>query len=455
MTLTATPDHRTLDAPSSSARLLAGIGRPGLPDLHQHLRVHGPLDLPNRRAHKAWGERLVLELRRSGLTGRGGAGFPTAEKVAAATRHWRRPVVVVNAMESEPASSKDWLLTAAAPHLVLDGAEVLARLVNAVSVALCVSEANPQGARCLALALDQRARAGQSSAAIEIHQPPERYVAGEESSLIHWLEGGPAIPLFRRNGPGSLTLGGRPVLVDNAETVSHLALIARHGARWFKTAGTPAGVPDTDAWGAAGTLLATVSGAVRAPGVFEVPVGLPLQSLLGHAGALQGAPGVLLGGYGGTFVPAHLLGTPLAPEPLRRLSDTLGVPASLGTGGVLVLSPEGCPMAEAALITRWMAAESAGQCGPCVFGLPALAEDLEVVAFGRASRNDVARLHHHLQVLPGRGACKHPDGVARMARSALAAFPRHLEEHLAFGPCSGARQPPVAQLPAHTARVRP
>ena len=430
-------------------RLLAGLRPPGsAPDLEHHHRVHGRLPQPDRRSRSDWSTRLLAEVDSAGLTGRGGGGFPTSRKIAALRKSWRRPAVVVNGMDSEPAAGKDWLLTTGTPHLVLDGASTLAHLVNAASVTVCVSEARPDAARGLSIAIGQRAQAGVDPVAIEVRQPPDRYVAGEESSLVHWLDAGVARPLFRRQGPSDLALVGRPVLVANAETVSHLALIARHGSRWFRDAPRELGLDVPPSWGAAGTMLASVSGAVRTSGIFEVPVGLRLDRLLDFVGAPTQTPGVLLGGYGGTWLPPEALGTPMAPEPLRRLADTFGISAALGAGVVLVLPPGSCPLAETARITRWMAAENAGQCGPCVFGLPALAEDLEALASGTLRGEGFAQLRHHLEVVSGRGACRHPDGVVRMVRTSLTAFAPHVQEHVAKGPCQGVATPGVAPLPS-------
>jgi len=187
-------------------------------------------------------------------------------------------------------------------------------------------------------------------------------------------------------------------------------------------------------------MLVTVTGAVAAPGVFEVPLGTALSTILRSADAAPVA-GVLVGGYAGAWVPADRVGTAYAPGPLAEVG------AIVGPGVVVALDQAGCPLAETARVARWMAGEGAGQCGPCVFGLPAVADDLVELASGRASRAVADRLWNRLGLVEGRGACRHPDGVARMARSALTAFPEHLDRHLRHGPCPGARRPSVMTLP--------
>ncbi len=185
-----------------------------------------------------------------------------------------------------------------------------------------------------------------------------------------------------------------------------------------------------------------MTGAVEAAGVFEIPLGLPLERLLEHTGAPRRPAGVLVGGYGGTWLAPEQLGVALDHDDLGRLG------ASLGPGAIVVLPPGRCPMAEVARLTAWMAAESAGQCGPCVFGLAAVAEDVEVLAFGHPGPEDLDRLRRRLSLVEGRGACRHPDGVAAMVSSALWAFTDHLRGHLTRGPCEGVSAPSVLRLPS-------
>ncbi len=423
-----------VDAPADAARLLAGFDRPGHgPGLAIHEHVHGPLPLPDRRGTRDWAQHLFTSIDRSGLTGRGGAGFPTARKLATVGTARRRPVVVVNATEGEPASRKDWVLSTAAPHLVLDGADIVARALRADSVNVCVPRNRPEAARSCADAIGERARtSGRAAVPIEVAQPPDRYVAGEESGLVHWLDGGEATPTFRPDRPAILRLHGRPVLVDNAETLAHVALIARFGPEWFRSIGAPE---------APGTALVTISGAVQSPGVFEVPLGTPVRSVLAGAGAPEHRGAVLLGGYGGSWLAAGDLSTPWGDPWLRPLGCSVGA-------GVMVALPEGaCGLAETARVARWMAGESAGQCGPCVFGLPSVAEDLEQLAFRRASGHGVQRLRARLDLIAGRGACRHPDGVVRLVQSALRAFAADVDHHLRHGPCHGAHRPGALSFP--------
>ncbi|MCX3059029.1 NADH-ubiquinone oxidoreductase-F iron-sulfur binding region domain-containing protein, partial [Streptomyces beihaiensis] len=372
----------------------------------------------------------------AGLTGRGGAGFPTARKLRAVAGRRGRAVVVVNAMESEPAGRKDQLLLAVAPHLVLDGAVLAAAAVGAGTVHVCLPRDRAAQYRQVSAALDERRRARLDPVTLRLHALPHTYVSSESTSLVRWLGGGPARPQGSPPRSHERGVDRRPTLVNNAETLAHLALVARYGPDWFRQAGT-ADEP--------GTLLVTVSGAVAAPGVLETALGTPVGTVIDRAGGPAEPIGaVLLGGFAGTWLPAPLLDTPLAHRDL----DPLG--AAPGAGILVALPRSACGLRETARILAYLAAQSARQCGPCVFGLPAVAEDFGALAAGRADPGLLPRLRRRTGLLPGRGACRHPDGAARLAASALRTFADDVDHHLTHGACPGVLRPPHLPVPAAT-----
>jgi NADH:ubiquinone oxidoreductase subunit F (NADH-binding) len=379
-----------------AVRLLTGL-RPGRAlTLDEHLAAYGRPG-PARD--------LVGEIEAARLWGRGGAAFPTAAKLRAVAARRGRPVVVVNGAEGEPLSGKDKLLLRALPHLVLDGAVALAGALGATDVVIAHSTAARAEQDALDLALAERVRRGlHPRLSISRAAVPDTYVAGQETALVSFLNGGPALPAFTPPRPFERGVGGRPTLVVNAETVAQAALVARHGAAWF-----------TDAE----TALFTVSGAVGRPGVYEAPVGTPLARLVADAGGLTRAPrAVLVGGYAGAWIDAREARTlTLDEDALRRAGGTLGV------GAVAVLAEGECGICETARIVRYLADESAGQCGPCVHGLAAMADRLERPGPG------VELLRRWAGDVAGRGACRHPDGAARLVASALTVFRRGLEGH--------------------------
>ncbi len=394
-------------APTDGLRLLP---RPSTTDLRSHLSRYGTAP--------AAGAGLIDEVEKAGLTGRGGAGFPTAAKLLAVMAGRRRPIAVANGTEGEPASAKDKVLLVTAPHLVLDGVELVADLLGADQAILCVDRAWPAVHAAVEAARAERATSG--CGAVHLFDAPDRYVSGEESALVHWLNGGEARPAFVPPRPFERGVDGRPTFISNVETYAHLALIARFGAQWYRALGSDA---------APGTTLLTVAGAVANPGVCEAPGGSTLRSVIEAAG---GAPGgvqaVLLGGYFGTWIPGGAVDQAvLDPGWLAAYR------ASMGCGMVAVLPERFCPLVEVSRITRWLADQNAGQCGPCVHGLPAVADTVDAILAGRYGAAD--RAESLLGLVRGRGACKHPDGVSRFVSSSLQTFSDHIHHHEDHGRC--------------------
>jgi NADH:ubiquinone oxidoreductase subunit F (NADH-binding) len=369
---------------------------------------------------------LLEELEASGLTGRGGAAFPTARK-ARLIREQRghNKFVVVNAMEGEPASHKDLTLLSTHPHLVLDGAEYLASIVGAQNIAVCVARDNPTVVNHVERALHERTRRSLRGPKLEMHTPPWRYVAGEESALVHWLDDNESLPQFRPTRPHVLRIGHAPVIVDNAETCANMGLIGRYGAAWFRGVGT-ANSP--------GSALVSVTGAVERPTVLEVALGTPLRVILKSASADPDPQALLLGGYGGSWLEGSHLDLVYCNEALAPQG------VSTGAGVIVVLPRSACGIVETLRVVRWMANESARQCGPCAFGLPAIAEDLNHLA--HPSRDPLSahkQLEERLGQIDGHGACRHPDGVVRFVRSALVTFAEDFSRHANGLACAGSR----------------
>jgi NADH:ubiquinone oxidoreductase subunit F (NADH-binding) len=414
----------------SSSRVLAGWHETGRADLGAHISVYGQLALP-RRGHHQFAERILDEIRNSGLTGRGGASFPAARKWDS-IRGSRNPLLVVNAMEGEPASGKDRALLSGTPHLVLDGAQVTALATGAREIAVCVADDNPRGVEPVQFALAERSSAGLGGVPVRVLRPPATYVSGEESALVGWIAGGDAKPTFRKDKATPLVVRGSPALVHNAETLAHVALIARYGSEWFRAVGMP---------DAPGTSLVSASGALERPGVYEVALGTPVGQILHAAGLRAPLAAVLMGGYGGTWLHPELQDVRYAPGPLAAAGSAMGA----GVLGALPVSS--CGVAETARIATYMAQQSAGQCGPCVYGLPAVADDLMALARGEGDRSSLSRLRARLDVVAGRGACRHPDGVVRLVRSALGVFAHDLAQHAKRRPCEGSRRRPVFPTP--------
>lgn len=380
---------------------------------------------------------LIDEIDRAGLRGRGGAGFPTATKMRSVISGRTRPIVVVNATEGEPASFKDKLLAAAQPHLVIDGALYAAAAVGADRVILGVERTARGALSCLHRALGERAASERSPVSIQVAETPPGYVSGEESALVGFLNGGAALPTTAPPRPFERGVAKRPTLVNNIETLAHVAQIATRGAPWFRRAGTPE---------EPGTMLVSISGAVAQCGVAEVALGTPLSRVVEQAAPTSAPGAALVGGFFGTWVPASAFSARLSRAGLSPLG------AAPGAGVVIVLPEDACGLAETAAVLRWYAGESAGQCGPCVFGLPALAQEAVALAHGPVPAHGLSRLQRWGAEIEGRGACKHPDGAVRLLRSALRTFAADADAHAQGQPCRGSFGSHVIPVPAPGAR---
>jgi NADH:ubiquinone oxidoreductase subunit F (NADH-binding) len=423
-------------------RLLAGIA-PGQPaDLRHHERTYGPLDMPtaawngDRAAARRAAARLIDTIDRSGLTGRGGAGFPTGRKVRSVADGGRPAVVVANGAEGEPASKKDRLLLSRLPHLVLDGITLAAFAAGANEAYLAVHDGNARLMANLEGAIHARNVAGIDPVPIRLVGIDNCYVASEQTAIVQYINGGPGLPTYSPSRTHERGVDSRPTAVSNAETLAHLAMIGRYGDSWFRETG----LPDEP-----GTMLVTVSGAIRRPGVYEVEVGTPIGEVLMRAGGPAERPqAILTGGYFGTWLPAEVAWqVPLARSSLRAAGGAMGA-------GVLVVLPQSCcGLAETARVVRYLADSGAGQCGPCIFGLPALADALEDLAYRGGRGNAAGRVAGLIPLIEGRGACRHPDGATQLAASAFRAFRHDVRWHDVDGPCFGVTEPPLLPIPGN------
>jgi NADH:ubiquinone oxidoreductase subunit F (NADH-binding) len=437
--LTARPGGAAL-APRGLPRLLPAV--PGSdPGLGAHLARLG-------LAPRLSGPAIIAAARAAGLTGRGGAAFPAHRKLAAVAAASQRDaagraVVIANGAEGEPGSAKDKTLLWLVPHLVLDGLALAAAATGADRAVLYAPGAL---AGHLAAVLAERAAAGLDPVGAELVRAPDRFLAGETSAAVSRVSGQPARPRFAVPPVYERGAGGRPTLVQNAETLAHLALIARFGPAWFRAAGTAA---------EPGSMLCTIQRAAGARHVTEVPLGVSISSLLpglsgsgGSEGKRSGAgeaaavQAVLVGGYHGTWLdPARAAGLALSRASLAAAGAAPGA-------GVLAALPAGrCGLAETARVARYLALESAGQCGPCFNGLPRMAAALADLAEPAPAPAAEAGLRRWAGLVTGRGACHHPDGFARFAASALEVFGAEIARH-ARGRCQAADRTAFLPVPA-------
>lgn len=419
---TASPAAPAPAPVAGAARLLRGVRADGAAmSLAEHAAVHGVVPVT--------GVEVIALASASGLLGRGGGCFPLGTKMAvardAATSR-RRPLLVVNAAESEPASRKDFVLVTRTPHLVLDGAAAAARAIGATEAVIWLHRGRPAISAALGAALAERSAVGLADPVFRVVEGPPRYVAGQATAVVASLSGREARPFSSPVPMARRGVAGKPTLVSNAETLAHLALLVRNGVDWFRSVGTAA---------EPGTMLATMVGAVASPGVVEAAVGTPVHALLSAAGGVIGGgiSALLVGGYAGAWLPPEQAELPYSIAGLA----TAG--ADPGVAMVVALPTGSCPVVETARLAAWLSDERVGQCGPCLNGLPALAGAARSLAYGGPDASTApALLRRWAGMVDGRGACHHPDGVVRLVRSLLLGFPDEVARHAGGAPCQAA-----------------
>jgi NADH:ubiquinone oxidoreductase subunit F (NADH-binding) len=388
------------------------------------LRRHGQVPYRGRPGQ------LIEDVRAAGLTGKGGAAFPVHRKLSAVLAAQGRPVVVANGAEGEPASAKDKALLLLNPHLVLDGIQLAAEATGASDAVLYVT-LDAEKAHWLNALIAQRRSAHLDRLEVRLFAAPHKFLAGQESALTSRISGGPALPAFTPPRVFERGVDGRPTFVSNVETLAQLSLIARYGPAWYVSAGTP---------DEPGTMICTLRQADGRVDLAEAALGTPLVDLLD----LRAASALLIGGYHGAWLPAATAARlTLANAALRRHGATVGA-------GVLAALPAGrCGLAETANVARYLALESAGQCGPCRNGLPRIAGALADLADVTGGRRPDPTLLQDLDRWSGlvykRGACAHPDGTVRFVTSALRTFEAEISAHRR-GRCTGTIRRPFLPI---------
>jgi len=419
-----------VDVPQGTAlgppRLTKGLDRFARLNREGHRRVHG------RSPYLSFSQ-LVAIAEAVDMRGRGGAAFPFAKKLRAVARSAEtknaRTVVLVNGTEGEPASFKDKMLLTRTPHLVIDGAMIAATALRAQEVVFGVIDGGPQE-QSLKDAIEELDVRG----SIRIVRLPEAFVTGEGGALVRGVNGETPIPPGRKVRAAESGVDGLPTLLSNAETYAQLALLARLGPAGYRQLGTEK---------EPGTVLLSISGKA----VVEVPAGVSLAEVLKRVGVGIGQ-GVLVGGYHGAWLtPEAAAAAPVSREGMKKFGATLGA-------GIIVPLPQNtCPLGEVTAVATYLGEESAGQCGPCFLGLPAIARSMAELLEGRVGDESLMAVRRGGQRVRGRGACHHPDGTMRFVQSSLEVFADDVETHITKGSCGRSVQG-VLPLPGTQAQTR-
>lgn len=350
---------------------------------------------------------LLDDIGAAGVLGRGGAAFPMAVKLTTVRRAALRgqdTVLVANGEEGEPASVKDRWLLRNRPHLVLDGLRLAAQIVGARHAHVYVSDPASGEAVHAALAeLDGEL----DGVTVGVRTVAPAYVAGEESAAVRAINGGPAKPTDKPPRVFEEGVGGLPTAVCNVETLANLPFVHRYGAAVYRAVGTE---------DSPGTYLATVTGGGRAPGLYELPLGVTAADLfVRHGIDTDKVRGALMGGYFAGMLDRRVLDATLDHASLQALGS------GLGCGAVSVITDE-CPVAVGAAVLAYYDRENADQCGSCFNGTAAMAAVAAALRDGVADTDDVARLRRWSTVLRGRGACATLDAACNIAASMLTMF---------------------------------
>jgi NADH:ubiquinone oxidoreductase subunit F (NADH-binding) len=371
-------------------------------------------------------EAVIDEIARAGLRGRGGAGFPTGAKWSGIIGGGSGPrYACCNAAEGEPGTFKDRYLLRLNPYQVLEGLAIAARVIGAARAFMCLKGSfAPEIAR-VRTALDELRAAGVvgSGAGVEIDLVlgPEEYLFGEEKALLEVIEGNLPLPrvlppylegLFRQPPAAN------PTLVNNVETLANVPHILRHGAEWFRRVGTP---------GAPGTMIFTLTGDVRRPGCFELPLGTPLRALVEELGGGPSAGRtlkvILPGASNAVLTPAQL-DTPMDFDALREAGS------GLGSAGFVAYDDSACMVALAHVFSRFMYVESCGQCPPCKFGTREITRLLERLEQGDGSAADVETIFARCAIVDEGNRCALPVGERVLVESLIRRFEAEFHAHL-------------------------
>ncbi len=380
----------------------------------------------------------VLEIvKASNLRGRGGAGFPTGVKwsfVPMGPEARRPKYFIVNADEMEPGAFKDRLLLEGDPHLLVEGVIIAAYTIQAEEAFIFLRREYHRAEKLLQRAIAEAREKGYLgenilkngfSLNLRIHSSAGRYICGEETALINALEGRRATPRSKPPFPQICGLWGRPTVVNNVETVANVPHIVRNGAEWFKSISKSAD---------GGTKIYGVSGRVKRPGAWELPMGTSMREIIEeHAGGMQDGytlRGLIPGGASTDFLVADHLDLKMDFDSVMKAGSRLG------TGTMTVLDDKTCPVGFVHNMEVFFSRESCGWCTPCREGLAWVENILRAIEQGQGQSGDIETLEEQCRRLgPGNTFCALAPGAVEPLQSALKYFREDFEKHLREKKC--------------------
>jgi NADH-quinone oxidoreductase subunit F len=381
-------------------------------------------------------EDVIEEVKRSGIRGRGGAGFPAGMKWSFIPKGDARPkYLVCNADEGEPGTCKDRDILRFDPHLLIEGMAIAAYAIGAERAYVYIRGEFYREAERLQAAVDEALAAGLIGERVmgrdvrfllAVHRGAGAYVCGEETALLESLEGKKGQPRLKPPFPANVGLYDCPTVINNVETLAAVPDIIAQGGEWYAKLGVPK---------SSGTKLFSVSGHVNRPGNYEVELGIPLRTLLDeYAGGVRGGwenlKGVIPGGSSTPVLTADVCAT------VTMDYDSLAKAGSmLGAGSVIVMDKSVCIVRAIARLSRFYRHESCGQCSPCREGTGWLAQVMERIESGRGTRGDIDLLMEIGTNISGKTICALGDAAAMPVMGAIRAFRDEFVFHVENGRC--------------------
>jgi NADH-quinone oxidoreductase subunit F len=408
------------------------------PDLHTlaGYRSRGGYRALEKVLREMTPEKLIDEIKASGLRGRGGAGFPTGMKWGFVPKDNPKPkYVVCNADESEPGTFKDRLLIEKDPHAIVEGTMIGAYAIRSHTAFIYIRGEMFYGAQVLQRAIDEAAAAGYVGKNIFgsgydldviLHRGAGAYICGEETGLLSSLEGGKGWPKIKPPFPATHGLFGCPTVVNNVETLAALPWIITEGAARYAAIGTEK---------SKGTKLFSVSGHIKKPGVYEVDMGYPFKKFLEEdcGGVPNGKKlkGVIPGGASMPVLRAEELdGVTMDYESFQAAGSLLG------SGGVIVMDETTCMVRAAWNLSRFFAHESCGQCTPCREGCHWIEKMLNRIENGTGQAGDLEKILSVSGNIGGNTICPFGDAASWPPAAFIKKFRSEFDEHIAAGKCT-------------------
>jgi len=383
-------------------------------------------------------EQVVDEVKKSGLRGRGGAGFPTGMKWSFIPKNVDKPkYLVVNADESEPGTCKDRVIIERNPHLLMEGIVIGSYAIGAHCCYLYIRGEYYEQAQILSRAIEEAYQHGFLGKNIlrsgydldvHLHRGAGAYICGEETGLLESLEGKKGWPRLKPPFPAVVGLYGCPTVINNVETLATVPRIMERGADWFASLGTPKN---------GGTRLFAVSGHVNKPGTYELPLGIPLREIIfNYAGGMKDdkvLKAVIPGGSSCPILTADEIDVKM------DFDSVAAIGSMLGSGGVVVMNEEACMVKVLLRIAKFYAHESCGQCTPCREGTTWLKNILQRVNDGQGRPKDLDHLMGIAFNMIGTTICPLGDAAALPVRSFIQKFRKEFEYHVHQKACDVAQ----------------